>query len=68
MRLPSAEHFANGLTLVGRQRRDEDQALDALVLCARDDGAGIGVRGQHDRTIDPCQATIQGSNVVRNAR
>jgi hypothetical protein len=68
MRLPSAEHFADGLALVRRQRRDEDQALYALVLRRRDDGAGIRVRGQHDRALDPRQATIQGSNVVRNAR
>src|SRR5258708_37285631 len=68
MRLSSAEHFADGLALVGRQRSDEDQALYALVLRARDDGASIGVRGQYDRPLDPCQTTIQGSNVVPNAR
>jgi hypothetical protein len=68
MRLPSAEHFADGLALVGRQRSHEDQAPYALVLRARYDGAGIGVRGQHDRPLDPCQATIQGSDVVGNAR
>ena len=64
MRLAVVDDITDGLAFLGRKPSDVDQRGDLRVSCLGDDGAGVGVAGQHDRAIEPFQNPIDCRDVV----
>jgi len=56
---------ADGLALVRGERGDVDERRHGLMAGRRDDRAGVGVPGHHDRALDALQRPVERRHVIR---
>src|SRR5215472_1262792 len=64
MRRCAIEYISNGLTSTGRERGDVDERLYFLGVRLGDDRAGVGVRGENDRTTNAIDGAFERRHII----
>jgi hypothetical protein len=64
MRLVAIEDLGNGLSLIGRQRRNVDQRFDAFFVRGSDHRSRLGVSCKDDGTLGAVDGAAQRSGII----